>query len=102
MVSKEEISRAALLHSIVTNGGGIDFDSGVHACTRVDFEAGAEWALSQNKWTPVSEACKKLNEQNHELIMCLFDNGEVLRYNEDHPFAEMTHVCFLPTLPIGR
>jgi len=42
------------------------------------------------------ETAAKLADTDLNLILCRFDNGQILRYNEDHPFAVLTDLLFIP------
>lgn len=71
------------------------------------FIAGYEKALSQMQpeWVAVEprmspETATRITDTDPKLVQCLFDNGDVIRYDEPFPFAVMTHVCFLPQPPI--
>lgn len=77
-------------------------------CNRIPQEAGrryAQWAISQMQpeWVSASpmtvETAAKLADTDLNLILCRFDNGQILRYNEDHPFAVLTDLLFIPQPP---
>lgn len=57
----------------------------------------------KEKWMsadPITEeTSKRLDDTDSNLIICLFNNGEVRRFDEDHPFAALTHFHFLPQPP---
>lgn len=65
----------------------------------------AEWVQEQIKseWVPFESMTKEqkivFNAIDSKRIMLLFDNGDVCRFNEDHPFALMVAVHILPELP---
>lgn len=37
-----------------------------------------------------------LNNHDQKKIVCKFDDGTICMYLDEHPFAEMTEVFFLP------
>ena len=55
--------------------------------------------LTKDKWfeigTPEASAIL-LKEQIKGIILVAFDNGEYRRYDEEYPFAEATHVMYVP------
>lgn len=65
------------------------------------FQNGAKWMQEQdNEWIEFKNVDKnKFNHYNENLIICKFDNGDVLRFNEEHDFALLTHVLFVPEPP---
>lgn len=65
------------------------------------FVHGAKWMQEQgNEWIEFKNVDKnKFNHYNENLILCKFDNGDVLRFNEEHDFALLTHVLFVPEPP---
>lgn len=76
-----------------TKNGAADFETG--------FIEGAKWMQEQgNEWIEFKNVDKnKFNHYNENLILCKFDNGNVLRFNEEHDFALLTHVLFVPEQP---
>ena len=88
----KEAARSLSKGIFTSTNAAADFETG--------FEEGVEWQTKRDQWicfdTMTPEENKQFNEYPSELIMCQFDNGSVLRYDEDHPFAALTHVFFLP------
>lgn len=78
------------------------------ALVKFGFTDGMRYAIEkiQYNWIPVQpltpELINKLESTDARLIQCLFDTGEILAFNYDHPFAIMTHYCFLPQLPTNK
>lgn len=90
---------AAIAHNKDNRKLSVDF--------KIGFKEGYQQAISQMQpeWVALEKVridevlSEKFNTIDHNLIMLLFDNGDILRYNEEHPFAEITHVHFLPQPP---
>lgn len=63
------------------------------------------WAISQMQpeWVSANpmtvETAAKLADTDLNLILCRFDNGQILRYNEHHPFAVLTDLLFIQQPP---
>lgn len=60
---------------------------------------GAEWIRVKPFPADLSD---RIQGMSSDRIFCLFDNGEVCRYDEAFPFAEVTHMFVLPTPPINN
>lgn len=66
---------------------------------RLGYLKGFQQAQSLNGWVSCQPSidiatADRLDEHDDKLIMCLYDNGDVLRFDEEQPFAILTHVYF--------
>ena len=56
------------------------------------------YQAAKPKWMPFNdETGKYLNTLDNPLLR--FDNGQTCRYDDNHPFAIMTHFLPIPELP---
>lgn len=62
----------------------------------IGYDKGYESA--ELKWIPFNRETSKQFEQCQDRLL-LFDNGQTCRYDEEHPFAIMTHFLPIPKLP---
>lgn len=60
------------------------------------YKSGFEAA--EQKWIPFNRETSKQFEQCQDKLL-LFDNGQTCRYDEEHPFAIMTHFLPIPKPP---